>query len=78
MDQDYIFARLNALFRDFFMDDGISLKPETTALDILGWDSLANISLMLAVQKEFGVNFTSRQLDSFNNVGDLVLAISAG
>ena len=52
-----IFARLNEVFRDVFDDDSIVVKPATTADDIEDWDSLEHITLISAVEKEFGMKF---------------------
>lgn len=35
-----IYAALDVIFRDLFLDDDIALKPETSARDIKGWGLL--------------------------------------
>ena len=67
-----IYERLNEVFRDFFDDDEIELTPETTAEDIEDWDSLNHITLMSAVEEEFGVRFTMGQVSGMKNVGEMV------
>jgi acyl carrier protein len=62
---------------DVFDDDDLVAKPELSARDVDGWDSLAHVRFMLAVEREFGVKFTAGEISSFKTVGDLVAAIEA-
>ena len=55
-----------------FDDDDLVLKPEMTADDVDGWDSLAHIRLILSVQKAFGVKFSPVEMNRLKNVGDLI------
>lgn len=73
---DAIMAELTPLFREFFMDDGIQLSPDTTAADLIGWDSLTNISLMIAIQTHYGIKLTSREQETLKNVGDLAASVA--
>ena len=73
---DEIFERLNTVFRDFFDDDEIELTPETTADDIDDWDSLNHITLMSAVEEEFGIRFTMGQVSGMKNVGEMAEIIA--
>ena len=71
-----IWQRLTAVFRDVFDDDTIVIAPETTAKDIEGWDSLANIELLVAIEKRFSrVKFNTGEVANLRNVGELVAAI---
>ncbi len=72
---DKIFERLNSVFRDFFDDEEIELEPETTADDIEDWDSLNHITLMAAVEDEFGIRLTMGEVSGLKNVGELAQAI---
>jgi len=68
---DSIYERLNTLFRDFFDDDDIELDEDTTADDIEDWDSLNHITLMSAVEDEFGLRFTMGEVSGMKNVGEM-------
>jgi acyl carrier protein len=67
-----ILTRLTEVFRDVFADDSLVLSPETTALDIEGWDSLAHITLMLSVQRAFHVRLSASETSQLQNVGALI------
>ena len=72
---DEIFERLNTVFRDFFDDEDIELDGETTADDIDDWDSLNHITLMAAVEDEFGIRFTMGEVSGMKNVGEMAQII---
>ncbi len=63
--------KLEELFRTAFLDDELVLSDETTASDIPGWDSVAHINLMFAIEQEFGVQFAGNQLAELRNIGEL-------
>jgi acyl carrier protein len=69
------FEKLNSIFRMVFDNEDINLRPEMTANDVDGWDSLSHVNLILAVEKGFGIRFTQRELLTFRNVGDLLHSI---
>lgn len=77
MDERVIYQRLNGVFRDVFDDDSIRVNPKTTANDIDDWDSLEHITLISAVEKEFGMKFKMGEISSMKNVGEMVSIIVA-
>ncbi|MBO6230462.1 MAG: acyl carrier protein [Ruminiclostridium sp.] len=72
-----IYERINSVFRDFFDDDEIEVDAETTADDIEDWDSLNHITLMSAIEDEFGVRFTMGEVSGMKNVGEMAQIIEA-
>ena len=72
MERTEIFERLNNVFRDVFDDDAITVTDSTTALDIKDWDSLTHITLLSAVEEEFGISFNMKDVVKMKNVGDMV------
>jgi acyl carrier protein len=67
--------RLNAVFRDLFDDEALSVHEAMTAKDVEGWDSLNHINLIVAVEKEFKIKFTTREVNGLANVGDFIVLI---
>ena len=55
--------------------DDLVLTDETTAEDVDGWDSLSHIQLVAAMEEAFGIEFKSREILSWDNVGDLIDSI---
>jgi acyl carrier protein len=72
VDDAQIYDRLGPVFHDVFDDETIKLSPTLAAKDVDGWDSLTHIRLMLSVEKAFKVKFSTSDLGSLRNVGDLV------
>lgn len=67
--------RLNQVFRDVFDDESITVNENTTSADIEDWDSLEHISLIGAVEEEFGFRFKMKEVSSMKNVGEMMSII---
>ena len=67
--------RLTPIFRDIFDREDLTLTPALTARDVAEWDSLSHIRLIVAVEKEFGVKFALGELQSLQNVGEMIALI---
>ena len=76
MDKSEILKKVNAIFIDVLDDENIILTYKTTANDVDDWDSLNHIQLVVAIEKEFKIRFTSREIQSWSNVGEMVNSIS--
>lgn len=72
MNRDEILAKLTTIFHDELDNDEIVLHFDTSAEDIEEWDSLSHIQLIVAVEKAFKVRFTSAEIQSWNNVGEMI------
>jgi acyl carrier protein len=72
MTRDEIYERLNKVFRDVFDDDSITVNDATTAKDVSGWDSLSHITLLAAIEDEFGFKFKMKEVVGLHNVGEMV------
>lgn len=73
---DPIMPELQALFQQVFGRNDLVINHSTTAVDVDGWDSMAHVSLIFAVEKQFGVEFTMAEIGALTgadqNVGNLV------
>ena len=72
-----IYSGLTEIFHDVFMRGDLVLKPELSAKDVQGWDSFKQIEIIMATEEKYGIKFTTRELDSLQNVGDLVRVVTA-
>jgi acyl carrier protein len=77
MQQPEIYRRLTTIFEDTFDEDSIELTPETTAHDIKGWDSVAHINLIVAIEEEFHIKLKTAELESLKDVGEMVRLIES-
>lgn len=67
--------RLTEVLRTTFEDDALVLRPEMTADDVEAWDSVSHITLIYAVEDEFGIKLSTRDLEGLACVGDLIAAV---
>jgi acyl carrier protein len=74
MDTAAIYATLTKVFHDVF-DDHIELRPDLSAKDVDGWDSLTHIRLMLTVEKAFHLKFSTSDIGALKDVSDLIRLI---
>jgi acyl carrier protein len=71
-----IHQKLTTVFRDVFDNPGMEITDTTTADDVDGWDSIMHVNLIVAVEKAFGVSFTTKDVKSMANVGDFIQLIA--
>lgn len=64
-------AEIQDVFRDVFDDDDLVVTRETTAADVVGWDSLMHVNLMVRLERRFGIRFSSSEVSELKNVGEL-------
>jgi acyl carrier protein len=67
---------LGDTFRDFFDDESLVMRPEMTASDVDGWDSLAHVRLLLALGRKYKIQFSASEVGNLRTVGDLALLIA--
>lgn len=67
-----ILTQLREIFCDVLDIANLALTQATTSADIEEWDSLSHIQLVVAIEKHFGIKFTSEEILEWQNVGDMV------
>ncbi len=72
MTTDEIMSRLLPLFRDVLDDETVVIDPTSNAETIPGYDSLAHINVVTAIEQEFGISFEFLELIRLRNVGDMI------
>jgi acyl carrier protein len=77
MERSAILEKLNGIFTDVLDNDDIKISETSTANDIEEWDSLNHIQLVVAIEKSFKVKFTTYEIQTWKNVGDMVNSIQA-
>ncbi|RFZ85787.1 acyl carrier protein [Mucilaginibacter terrenus] len=77
MEKSEMLKKVNDIFIDTLDNEDIMLTYETTAKDVDDWDSLNHIQLVVAIERYFKIRFTSQEIQSWNNVGEMLDCISA-
>lgn len=63
---------VQAAFRVVLRQKELVLRPEMTAKDVRGWDSLAHVQLMAAIERRLGIRFAAAEVQRMTRVGDLL------
>ena len=72
MGRKEIMNEFNEIFEDIIDKGPVSLSETNTPKDVDGWDSLTNIQLIVAIEKNFKIKFTSEEIISWKNVGEMI------
>ena len=76
MKEQEIFSQVQEIFQDVFDDDSLELTRETNAENIEDWDSLAQIRLIVAMEKQFKIKIPANELQRLADVGEMIDLIS--
>lgn len=68
--------RVRAIFREVFDDDDMEIWSTMAAKDVLNWDSLAQVKLIIGLEEEFGIKFSTQEVADMACVGDLTQALA--
>ena len=77
MTHEEIMEKVQAIFRDVFDDDTLIITDSTNSSDIEDWDSLEHITLVISMEKEFGLSFDLKEVNKLENVGEMVDLIAS-
>ena len=75
MTQAEVITQLQPVFDRVFLEK-VELKPDLTAKQVEEWDSLMQITLVVAVEKEFGLRFRVGEVEKTKNIGDFANLIA--
>ncbi len=71
MTREELFEKITEIFREEFDDDTLVIVDETNAADIEDWDSLAQVELIMTMEKEFNMKFNIKEVRELKNVGEM-------
>ena len=72
-----ILEQLTEVFQMVFEDDEIEIDRHTTADDIDGWDSMSHMTLLMAIEEDFEIEFEEWEVTDLADVGELIDLITA-
>jgi acyl carrier protein len=77
MGKSNILSDVQNILCDVLDEEGIILEEETSANDVDGWDSLTHIQFVVGIEKHFKIKFTSKEILSWRNVGEMLNCIQS-
>jgi acyl carrier protein len=77
VDRDAVIKRMMPIMEDVFDRDDLAYADDLDADQIEEWDSLSHIRFIVAVEKEFGLRFTTSEIEDGESLGELVDLIVA-
>ena len=75
MAREDILKQVTEIFINILDVDDLIMTEKTQAADVKDWDSLNHIQLIVAIEKHFKIRFTSREIQSWSNVGEMIDSI---
>jgi acyl carrier protein len=75
MDTSVIIQEIQPIFADVLDSPDLQLTRESNGHNVDGWDSLAHINLVLAIEKHYKIKFALGELQDLKNVGEMAALI---
>jgi acyl carrier protein len=69
--------RLQTIFREVFADPALVITNETAVANFPDWDSVATVQLVLAIEAEYGIRFTTDEVAGVRSVRDILAVLKA-
>ena len=75
--REQIMERVTAIVAEVVNIVDLRLTDQSTARDVQGWDSLTHVQIIIAVENEYGFQFSFSEAAQLENVGQFLDAIHA-
>ena len=67
---------LRNIFREVFDDDELVISDSTSKDNVMEWDSVAHVKLVLAVEDFLNIRFSLDEVTFISSVGDFKVSIN--
>lgn len=71
MDSATIIKDIQPIFRDVLDVPDLQLSRQSNASNVEGWDSLAHVNLVMAIEKRYKIKIALGELHDLKNVGEM-------
>jgi acyl carrier protein len=71
MDSATIIRDIQPIFRDVLDIPDLQLTRQSNASNVEGWDSLAHVNLVMAIEKRYKIKIALGELQDLKNVGEM-------
>ena len=72
LSRDDFRQRAEKVFREVLEDSNLILHDDLAAADHPAWDSLNHLTLVISLETEFSVTFSTSDVMRWKNVGDIL------
>jgi len=69
--------RLQNVFQEVFDDEDLEVTADTSSKTIANWDSFAQVKLIVGLEEEFDVKFTTDEVATLSSANALKQALQA-
>jgi len=66
-----VISKMTDIVKDVLDLDDLTLTEATTASEVEDWDSIMHVEIIVAIEEEFGIKFTTMEIEKFDTVGDI-------
>lgn len=71
LNKEEIIEKLIPVFRTVFEDEKLKIDGKSNSDNVIGWDSLNHIYLVVAIEELFDMKFLAEDIQSWDNVSDM-------
>ena len=68
--------RVREIIADITHNDVAAVTSQSNSQNLDGWDSVAQINIIVSVEEEFGVTFEAEEIHTLDSVEKIVNAVS--
>ncbi len=69
--------KVTAILREVLDQPSLVLTGDTTAADVEGWDSFAQINLIMGLEDAYQIQFSTEEIGRMGRVSDLISLIES-
>jgi len=67
--------RIRQIVAAITQNDVASVTTDSNSQNLDGWDSVAQINIIVAIEEEFGVTFSAEEMHALNSVKKIIDAL---
>ena len=76
MNKKIVLDKIRPIFKNIFDDQSLNINEESNSENVAGWDSLNHILLIIEIEKKINIKFSSGEISSYKDVGEMCEAIT--
>lgn len=71
MNKTDVLNKMTRIVKEVLDLDELTLTEATTASEVEDWDSIMHVEIIVAIEEEFKIKFTTTEIEKFDTVGDI-------